>query len=209
MWVTADGDIGQELLPDGRYGETRGIRRSAYTGRYTVTGSHLFYVDDTGFTATGDIRDGVLFHEHLDLYKTRLLLRRLRLLRQQVRPQGLLEAVGKEVTDFGIHVTAIEPGSFRTDWGGPLHDPCTADHPRLRRAVRAHPRRPPGQPARRPGQGCRRASAHPRGPGPPARLVLGSDARRLVRAGRAAVDRDLDTWKDLTLSTDHTSADAP
>ena len=37
--------------------------------RYTVTGSHLEYVDDTGFTATGDIRDGVLFHEHLVLYR--------------------------------------------------------------------------------------------------------------------------------------------
>jgi hypothetical protein len=69
MWVTADGHIRQELRADGRYDEARGTRRSAYTGRYTVTGSHLDYVDDTGFTATGDIRDGVLFHEHLVLYK--------------------------------------------------------------------------------------------------------------------------------------------
>jgi hypothetical protein len=58
-----------ELLADGRYDEARGGRRSAYTGRYTVTGSHLDYVDDTGFTATGDIRDGVLHHEHLVLYR--------------------------------------------------------------------------------------------------------------------------------------------
>ncbi len=69
MWVTADGHIRQELRADGRYDEARGSRPSAYTGRYTVTGSHLDYVDDTGFTATGDIRDGVLFHEHLVLYK--------------------------------------------------------------------------------------------------------------------------------------------
>ncbi|MDQ0791555.1 hypothetical protein QFZ58_000043 [Streptomyces sp. B1I3] len=69
MWVTADGHIRQQLLPDGRYDEARGTRSSAYTGRYTVTGNHLDYVDDTGFTATGDIRDGVLFHEHLVLYK--------------------------------------------------------------------------------------------------------------------------------------------
>lgn len=32
--------------------------------------------------------------------------------------EGILEAVGKEVTSFNIHVTAIEPGSFRTDWAG-------------------------------------------------------------------------------------------
>ncbi|MFG2314381.1 MULTISPECIES: Atu4866 domain-containing protein [Streptomyces] len=68
-WVTADGHIRQELLPDGRYDEARGNRRSAYTGRYTVTGNHLDYVDDTGFTATGDLRDGVLHHEHLVLYR--------------------------------------------------------------------------------------------------------------------------------------------
>ncbi|MCR3724250.1 hypothetical protein FHS35_001098 [Streptomyces umbrinus] len=69
MWVTADGHIRQELLPDGRYDEARGARQSAYTGSYTVTGSHIDYVDDTGFTATGDVRDGVLYHEHLVLYR--------------------------------------------------------------------------------------------------------------------------------------------
>ncbi|MFF3277491.1 Atu4866 domain-containing protein [Streptomyces chrestomyceticus] len=67
MWVTKDGHIRQELLPDGRYDEARGERASAYTGRYTVTGSHLDYVDDTEFTATGDTRNGVLYHEHLVL----------------------------------------------------------------------------------------------------------------------------------------------
>ncbi|MEU4142326.1 Atu4866 domain-containing protein [Streptomyces parvulus] len=69
MWVTADGHIRQELRADGRYDEARGNRISAYTGRYTVTGNHVDYVDDTGFTATGDIRDGVLHHEHLVLHR--------------------------------------------------------------------------------------------------------------------------------------------
>jgi hypothetical protein len=69
MWVTADGYIRQELRADGRYDEARGERPSAYTGSYTVTGNHLDYVDDTGFTATGDVRDGVLYHEHLVLHR--------------------------------------------------------------------------------------------------------------------------------------------
>ncbi|SHG75674.1 Atu4866 domain-containing protein [Streptoalloteichus hindustanus] len=68
-WVTADGHIRQELRADGRYDEARGEQRSAFTGRYTVTGNHLDYVDDTGFTATGDIRGGVLYHEHLVLHR--------------------------------------------------------------------------------------------------------------------------------------------
>ncbi|MEU4537362.1 Atu4866 domain-containing protein [Streptosporangium sp. NPDC023825] len=71
MWVTADGRIRQELLPDGRYEEERDGRERAYTGRYTVTGDHIDYVDDTGFTATGDVRDGVLYHEHLVLHRER------------------------------------------------------------------------------------------------------------------------------------------
>ncbi|GAA3539245.1 Atu4866 domain-containing protein [Nonomuraea rosea] len=71
MWVTADGRIRQELLPGGRYEEARDGRERAYTGRYTVTGSHLDYHDDLGFTATGDVRDGVLYHEHLVLYRER------------------------------------------------------------------------------------------------------------------------------------------
>jgi hypothetical protein len=69
MWVTADGRIRQELLPTGRYEEERDGRKRAYTGSYTVTGSHIGYSDDLGFTATGDVRDGVLYHEHLVLYR--------------------------------------------------------------------------------------------------------------------------------------------
>ena len=62
MWVTADGHIRHELLPNGRYDEARGTRRSAYQGRYTITGDHIDYVDDTGFTADGVFKDGVLYH---------------------------------------------------------------------------------------------------------------------------------------------------
>ncbi|WP_218148097.1 Atu4866 domain-containing protein [Lentzea xinjiangensis] len=71
MWVTADGRIRQELLPNGRYEEERDGRKRAYTGRYTVSGDHIDYFDDLGFTATGDVRDGILYHEHLVLYRER------------------------------------------------------------------------------------------------------------------------------------------
>ena len=32
--------------------------------------------------------------------------------------EGISETLGKEVKEFGILVTAIEPGMFRTDWAG-------------------------------------------------------------------------------------------
>ena len=41
MWVTDDGHIRHELLPNGRYDEARGTRQSAYRGRYEITGSHI------------------------------------------------------------------------------------------------------------------------------------------------------------------------
>jgi len=60
--VTADGHIHEEVRADGRYDGARGARASAYTGRYTVGGSRFDDIADTGFTATGDVRDGVLSH---------------------------------------------------------------------------------------------------------------------------------------------------
>jgi hypothetical protein len=71
MWVTADGYIQHELLPNGRYDEARGTRKSAYQGRYLVTGNHIDYWDDTGFTADGDFIDGVLHHAGMVLYRQR------------------------------------------------------------------------------------------------------------------------------------------
>ena len=53
--VTADGHIRHELLSEGRCDEARGTR-------YTLTGTHIDYVDDTGFTADGDFIDSVLYH---------------------------------------------------------------------------------------------------------------------------------------------------
>lgn len=69
MWVTGDGHIRHELLPNGRYDEQRGKRRNAYQGRYTISGNHIDYVDDTGFTADGDFVDGVLHHAGMILYR--------------------------------------------------------------------------------------------------------------------------------------------
>ena len=71
MWVTADGRIRQELLPNGRYDEARGARKSAYQGRYEVKGNRIEYWDDTGFTADGEFRDDVLYHGGMVFYRER------------------------------------------------------------------------------------------------------------------------------------------
>ncbi len=62
MWVTRDGHIRQELLPNGRYDEARGTRKSAYQGRYEVRNNQILYWDDTGFTADGEFVDANTLH---------------------------------------------------------------------------------------------------------------------------------------------------
>ncbi len=62
LWVTDDNRVRHALLPNGRYDEARGTRESAYQGRYEVTGTHIEYWDDTGFTADGDFVDANTLH---------------------------------------------------------------------------------------------------------------------------------------------------
>ncbi|XVV14989.1 oxidoreductase [Actinoplanes sp. CA-131856] len=119
--------------------------------------------------------------------------------------EGLLESLGKEVAGFGIHVTAIAPGSFRTDWAGrsmTRAERTIADYDELfdplRQARREASGRQLGDPARAAGAVLQVLDL----PEPPHHLVLGSDALKAVRAGRDAVDHDIDTWAKLSRSTD-------
>jgi hypothetical protein len=71
MWVTDDGRIRHELLPNGRYDEARGTRKSAYQGRYVVTGNHIDYWDDTNFTADGEFVDENTLHHGGMIFRRR------------------------------------------------------------------------------------------------------------------------------------------
>ena len=69
LWVTGDGHIRHELLANGRYVEARGTREKAYEGQYWIDGDHIDYKDDTGFTADGEFKDGILYHAGMVLYR--------------------------------------------------------------------------------------------------------------------------------------------
>ncbi|WP_246175534.1 Atu4866 domain-containing protein [Bradyrhizobium paxllaeri] len=71
MWVTDDGRIRHELLPNGRYDEARGSRESAYQGRYEIKGNHIDYWDDTGFTADGRFVDEDTLHHGGMIFRRR------------------------------------------------------------------------------------------------------------------------------------------
>ncbi|WFE34556.1 oxidoreductase [Micromonospora sp. WMMD975] len=119
--------------------------------------------------------------------------------------EGILESLAKEVAGFGIHVTAVAPGSFRTDWAGRsmTRTPRTIpDYDDLFDPIRAARQDASG---RQLGDPARAAAAvlHILDlPQPPNHLVLGSDALRIIRSGREAVDHDIAAWEKLSRSTD-------
>lgn len=62
MWIDETDFLHQELTADGRYDETRGGRPHAYQGRIWIEGDRIDYLDDLGFWAFGEFRDGALYH---------------------------------------------------------------------------------------------------------------------------------------------------
>jgi NAD(P)-dependent dehydrogenase (short-subunit alcohol dehydrogenase family) len=119
--------------------------------------------------------------------------------------EGLLESIAKEVKGLGIHVTAVEPGSFRTDWAGrsmTRAQRSIADYDALFEPIRRARIAASGNQLGDPQKAAQAVLAILDEPSPPAHLVLGSDALRLVRAARDAVDRDINGWEALSRSTD-------
>ncbi|MFC6887251.1 MULTISPECIES: oxidoreductase [Actinomadura] len=119
--------------------------------------------------------------------------------------EGVLEALGKEVARFGIHVTAVEPGSFRTDWAGRSMTRAARtidDYDELFTPIRQARQKASGNqlgdPAKA-GDAVVHIASLDR---PPAHLLLGSDALRLVAAARTAVDEDIRAWEPLSRTTD-------
>lgn len=119
--------------------------------------------------------------------------------------EGILEALGKEVAQFGIHVTAIEPGSFRTDWAGRSMTRAAHsidDYEELFTPIREARRKASGNQLGNPAKAGEAVVHITSVERPPAHLVLGSDALRLVAAARTAVDEDIRGWEALSRTTD-------
>jgi NAD(P)-dependent dehydrogenase (short-subunit alcohol dehydrogenase family) len=120
--------------------------------------------------------------------------------------EGILETVAKEVADFGVHVTIIEPGSFRTDWAGRSMvrtQRSIPDYDTLFEPTRAARQAANGNQLGDPAKAAEAVLRVLEATNPPVHLVLGSDALRLVAAGRSTVEKDLTEWDELSRSTDH------
>ncbi len=119
--------------------------------------------------------------------------------------EAILETLGKEVASFGVNVTAIAPGSFRTDWAGRSMvrtERSIADYDELMDPIRSNREAANGTQLGDPARAADAVLAVIESETPPAHLLLGSDAVRLVTAGRDALATDIATWSELSRSTD-------
>ncbi|MEV5149713.1 oxidoreductase [Streptomyces sp. NPDC052727] len=120
--------------------------------------------------------------------------------------EGIAATLAQEVAPLGIHVTAIEPGSFRTDWAGrSMHrvESTIADYDKIFSATRERRLAMSGHQLGNPAQAGRALLAVVEAENPPTHLILGSDALRLVADARSAFDAETAAWSELSKSTDY------
>ena len=119
--------------------------------------------------------------------------------------EGISETLSKELAPFNIHVTAVAPGSFRTDWAGRSmvrSARSIADYDALFDPIRQAREEKSGKQL---GDPLKAASAMLdviESSNPPAHLLLGSDALALVRQKMESFSAEIDRWEALTRSTD-------
>ncbi|WP_343551122.1 oxidoreductase [Pantoea sp.] len=119
--------------------------------------------------------------------------------------EGISETLSKELAPFNIHVTAIAPGSFRTDWAGRSmvrSARSIADYDALFDPIRQAREEKSGKQLGDPAKAARAMLEIIEHSNPPAHLLLGSDALGLVRQKLAAYNAEIDAWEALTRSTD-------
>jgi NAD(P)-dependent dehydrogenase (short-subunit alcohol dehydrogenase family) len=119
--------------------------------------------------------------------------------------EGVSETLGKEVKDFGILVTAVEPGMFRTDWGGRsmTRVPRTiADYDAIFDPIREARAQRSGNQKGDPIKAAKAMLQIMDEPNPPAHLLLGPDAVKLVVEKLDALRQEIESWRSLSESTD-------
>lgn len=122
--------------------------------------------------------------------------------------EGMSDALRKEVAPLGIRVTIVEPGAFRTDFAGrslqqakaSIADYASTAGPRRKENDKTHGTQP-GDPERAAQTLIQLAQNSPL----PVRLLLGSDAVKIVGAEIDAQHKEIKDWKKMSIGTDFPS----
>jgi NAD(P)-dependent dehydrogenase (short-subunit alcohol dehydrogenase family) len=119
--------------------------------------------------------------------------------------EGITDALAKEVAGFGIKVTAVAPGSFRTDWAGRSMvraSRSVADYDTLFDPIREAREAKSGKQAGDPHKAAQALLEIVAAKNPPVHLLLGNDALDLVKTKLAALNEEIEQWEPLSRSTD-------
>jgi NAD(P)-dependent dehydrogenase (short-subunit alcohol dehydrogenase family) len=118
--------------------------------------------------------------------------------------EGISEALGKEVAAFGIRMTALAPGQFRTDWAGRSMDRTPrslADYDAVMNPIRAGRQAKSGSQPGDPAKAAQALLALVEAENAPVRLFLGPDALGLVEQKLDAMKAEIALWDALSRST--------
>lgn len=120
--------------------------------------------------------------------------------------EGTSEALAQEVEPFGIKVTLIEPGAFRTDFNGRSLVAAEQAIPAYATVSGASWQWFKQMDGQQPGDPAKAAKAiiqAVESPDPPIRLALGTDAISLIQQKLESVKTGLAAWQQVTVSTDY------
>jgi len=121
--------------------------------------------------------------------------------------EGFSEALALELAPFGIHVTIVEPGPFRTDFLTPGSLKFAAqevrDYDARRAAMRASFEQRDGKQAGDPMRLAEAIVALAGEASPPLRFAAGAMAVAAMDAKVASLKAELDRWRALGLATDY------
>jgi NAD(P)-dependent dehydrogenase (short-subunit alcohol dehydrogenase family) len=120
--------------------------------------------------------------------------------------EAISAVLAQEVREFGVRVTALAPGAFRTDWAGSSlvrSERSIADYDALFEPIREARRTKSGHQTGDPAKAAQAVLAIIEADDPPVHLVLGKDALKQVRDRSRRLLAELDTWEALSLSTEY------
>lgn len=119
--------------------------------------------------------------------------------------QGISEVMRTEMAPFGVHVTALCPGSFRTDWAGRSMvrtERSIDDYDALFDPIREARQAKSGKQLGDPNKLAAAVLSLIESANPPPQLLLGSDALKLVSDRIERLQQEIEAWKSVTVSTD-------
>jgi short-subunit dehydrogenase len=119
--------------------------------------------------------------------------------------EGLSEALAQEVAPFGIHVTLIEPGPFRTDFLGRSITQAAeiiSDYDKTAGSARRYAEDNNGKQKGDPLRAVHAMMQVVESPNPPLRLLLGNIALQRFNIKIDSLQKEVKTWESTTTGAD-------